>query len=145
MPQTSPGLAPVTKAEISAGEAARAAPREKTTRATHDAIRANLHRSPLYAGRIQGVGPRYCPSIEDKVVRFSDKERHHVFLEPEGLETAEYYPNGVSTSLPYDIQVRMLRTIPGLERAEMIDNEAQNFLNTVAGGLAAVALRGIFR
>jgi tRNA uridine 5-carboxymethylaminomethyl modification enzyme len=69
---------------------------------------------------IRGIGPRYCPSIEDKVVRFSDKERHQVFLEPEGLRTAEYYPNGVSTSLPYDIQVKMLRTIPGLERVEIV-------------------------
>ena len=91
-----------------------------TNRATHEAIRSGLSRSPLYSGVIQGIGPRYCPSIEDKVVRFSDKERHHVFLEPEGLETAEYYPNGVSTSLPYDIQVKMLRTIAGLERVEII-------------------------
>ncbi len=91
-----------------------------TNGATHEAIRSGLSRSPLYSGVIQGIGPRYCPSIEDKVVRFQDKERHHVFLEPEGLETAEYYPNGVSTSLPYDIQVKMLRTIPGLERVEII-------------------------
>ena len=91
-----------------------------TNSATHEAIRSGLSRSPLYSGVIRGIGPRYCPSIEDKVVRFSDKERHHVFLEPEGLETAEYYPNGVSTSLPYDIQVKMLRTIPGLERVEIV-------------------------
>ncbi|MGE5752029.1 MAG: tRNA uridine-5-carboxymethylaminomethyl(34) synthesis enzyme MnmG [Deltaproteobacteria bacterium] len=91
-----------------------------TNAATHEAIRSGLSRSPLYSGVIQGIGPRYCPSIEDKVVRFSDKERHQVFLEPEGLRTAEYYPNGVSTSLPYDIQVKMLRTIPGLERVEII-------------------------
>jgi tRNA uridine 5-carboxymethylaminomethyl modification enzyme len=87
---------------------------------THEAIRSGLSRSPLYSGVIQGIGPRYCPSIEDKVVRFADKERHHVFLEPEGLETAEYYPNGVSTSLPYDIQLKMLRTIPGLEEVEFV-------------------------
>jgi len=91
-----------------------------TNAATHEAIRSGLSRSPLYSGIIQGIGPRYCPSIEDKVVRFSGKERHQVFLEPEGLKTAEYYPNGVSTSLPYDIQVRMLRTIPGLESVEIV-------------------------
>jgi tRNA uridine 5-carboxymethylaminomethyl modification enzyme len=91
-----------------------------TNAATHDAIRSGLPRSPLYSGVIRGIGPRYCPSIEDKVVRFSDKERHQVFLEPEGLRTAEYYPNGVSTSLPYDIQVKMLRTIPGLEKVEIV-------------------------
>ena len=91
-----------------------------TNAATHEAIRSGLSRSPLYSGVIRGIGPRYCPSIEDKVVRFSDKERHQVFLEPEGLRTAEYYPNGVSTSLPYDIQVKMLRTIPGLEHVEIV-------------------------
>ncbi|OGP76660.1 MAG: tRNA uridine-5-carboxymethylaminomethyl(34) synthesis enzyme MnmG [Deltaproteobacteria bacterium RBG_16_64_85] len=91
-----------------------------TNAATHEAIRSGLSRSPLYSGVIRGIGPRYCPSIEDKVVRFSDKERHQVFLEPEGLRTAEYYPNGVSTSLPYDIQVKMLRTIPGLEQVEIV-------------------------
>ena len=88
-----------------------------TNAATHEAIRSGLDRSPLYSGRIQGIGPRYCPSIEDKVVRFAEKERHQVFLEPEGLETTEYYANGISTSLPYDIQVKMVRTIPGLEKA----------------------------
>ncbi len=91
-----------------------------TNAKTHEAIRSGLSRSPLYSGVIQGIGPRYCPSIEDKVVRFADKERHHVFLEPEGLTTAEYYPNGVSTSLPYDIQLKMLRTIPGLEKVEIV-------------------------
>ena len=91
-----------------------------TTAATHDLIRANLHRSPLYSGRITGVGPRYCPSVEDKVVRFADHERHQLFLEPEGLDTVEVYPNGLSTSLPVDVQLGMLRTIPGLERAEMM-------------------------
>jgi len=91
-----------------------------TNAATHEAIRSGLSRSPLYSGIIKGIGPRYCPSIEDKVVRFSEKERHQVFLEPEGLKTAEYYPNGVSTSLPYDIQLRMLRTIPGLSGVEIV-------------------------
>jgi tRNA uridine 5-carboxymethylaminomethyl modification enzyme len=91
-----------------------------TNERTHEAIRSGLSRSPLYSGVIKGVGPRYCPSIEDKVVRFADKERHHVFLEPEGLETSEHYPNGVSTSLPYDIQFKMLRTIPGLEEVEIV-------------------------
>lgn len=88
-----------------------------TNPATHDAIRSGLDRSPLYSGKIQGIGPRYCPSIEDKVVRFAEKERHQVFLEPEGLETTEYYANGISTSLPYDIQVKLVRTIAGLEDA----------------------------
>jgi tRNA uridine 5-carboxymethylaminomethyl modification enzyme len=91
-----------------------------TNAETHEAIRSGLSRSPLYTGVIRGVGPRYCPSIEDKVVRFPEKERHQVFLEPEGLRTAEYYPNGIPTSLPYDIQVKMLRTIPGLEKAEIV-------------------------
>ena len=91
-----------------------------TNAATHEAIRSGLSRSPLYSGIIKGIGPRYCPSIEDKVVRFSGKERHQVFLEPEGLKTAEYYPNGVSTSLPYDIQMKMLRSIPGLESVEVV-------------------------
>ncbi|GMV38953.1 MAG: tRNA uridine 5-carboxymethylaminomethyl modification enzyme MnmG [Myxococcales bacterium] len=90
-----------------------------TTEATHRIIRENLHRSPLYGGAIQGVGPRYCPSIEDKVVRFADKGRHQVFLEPEGLSTREVYPNGISTSLPLDVQVALIRSIPGLERAEI--------------------------
>lgn len=91
-----------------------------TTEATHAIIRANLDRSPLFAGVIQGTGPRYCPSIEDKVVRFAEKSRHQVFLEPEGRQTQEYYVNGCSTSLPFDVQWRMIRTIPGLERAEML-------------------------
>ncbi|MEZ4366788.1 MAG: tRNA uridine-5-carboxymethylaminomethyl(34) synthesis enzyme MnmG [Kofleriaceae bacterium] len=90
-----------------------------TTEATHAIIRANLDRSPLRQGAIEGVGPRYCPSIEDKVTRFADRERHQIFLEPEGLDTGEIYPNGISTSLPYDVQLAMLRTIPGLARAEM--------------------------
>jgi tRNA uridine 5-carboxymethylaminomethyl modification enzyme len=87
---------------------------------THDIIRANLHRSPLYTGIIEGIGPRYCPSIEDKVVRFADKERHQVFLEPEGWRTAEVYVQGMNTSLPEDVQMDMLRSIPGLERVEMM-------------------------
>ncbi len=87
---------------------------------THDLIRANLDRSPLFMGRIKGTGVRYCPSIEDKVVRFPDKIRHHIFLEPEGRKTTEYYPNGISTSLPVDVQMAMLRSIPGLEAAEMV-------------------------
>ena len=91
-----------------------------TTQETHEITRANLHRSPLYAGRIQGVGPRYCPSIEDKVVKFPDKPSHQLFLEPEGRHTSEYYVNGVSTSLPYEIQLAFLHTIPGLEQAEIM-------------------------
>ena len=87
---------------------------------THEIIRANLDQSPLYSGVIEGTGPRYCPSIEDKVVRFADKERHQVFLEPEGRQTGEYYVNGVSTSLPYPVQLAFLRSIPGLERAEIL-------------------------
>ncbi|MCD7754112.1 MAG: tRNA uridine-5-carboxymethylaminomethyl(34) synthesis enzyme MnmG [Clostridiales bacterium] len=90
-----------------------------TNERTHDIIRANLHRSPLFSGAIQGVGPRYCPSIEDKVVRFADKERHQLFIEPMGLNTEELYVQGFSSSLPEDVQVEMLHTIPGLERAEM--------------------------
>ncbi|HOV75415.1 MAG TPA: tRNA uridine-5-carboxymethylaminomethyl(34) synthesis enzyme MnmG [Candidatus Hydrogenedentes bacterium] len=91
-----------------------------TNEATHAAIRANLDRSPLFSGKIEGVGPRYCPSIEDKVMRFADKDRHRIFLEPEGLNTAEVYVNGLSTSLPEDVQQAFLRTIPGLEDAEIL-------------------------
>jgi tRNA uridine 5-carboxymethylaminomethyl modification enzyme len=91
-----------------------------TTSETHGIILSNLDRSPLYSGKIKGVGARYCPSIEDKVVRFKERERHQVFLEPEGLETKEYYANGIPTSLPYDIQVKFVRTIPGLENAEIM-------------------------
>lgn len=90
-----------------------------TTNRTHEIIREGLDRSPLFTGVIKGIGPRYCPSIEDKVVRFPDKLRHQIFLEPEGRDTLEYYPNGVSTSLPLDIQIRFLRTIPGLENVEI--------------------------
>ncbi|MEN3942455.1 tRNA uridine-5-carboxymethylaminomethyl(34) synthesis enzyme MnmG [Prosthecobacter sp. SYSU 5D2] len=87
---------------------------------THDVIRANLDKSPMYCGRIEGVGPRYCPSIEDKVVRFAEKDRHQVFLEPEGRHTREFYINGVSTSLPYEVQLQFIRSISGLEKAEII-------------------------
>ncbi|MEE9436381.1 MAG: tRNA uridine-5-carboxymethylaminomethyl(34) synthesis enzyme MnmG [Candidatus Adiutricales bacterium] len=91
-----------------------------TSQETHELIRSSLDRSPLFSGVIQGVGARYCPSIEDKVHRFSDKPRHQIFLEPEGRETAEIYPNGLSTSLPLDIQTAMLKTIKGLEKAEIV-------------------------
>ena len=91
-----------------------------TTTATHDIVRANLHRSPLYAGRIKGTGPRYCPSIEDKVVKFSTRDSHQIFLEPEGCHTSEYYVNGISTSLPYDVQLQLVQSIPGLEQAEIM-------------------------
>lgn len=91
-----------------------------TNQRTHEFIRSGLDRSPLYSGIIEGVGARYCPSIEDKIVRFSDRERHQVFLEPEGLDTNEIYPNGLPTSLPIDIQIKMVRSIPGLERAEIL-------------------------
>src|SRR5262249_12477725 len=91
-----------------------------TTPEVHDLIRANLDRAPMYSGQIQSRGPRYCPSIEDKVVRFADKDRHQIFLEPEGRQTLEYYCNGISTSLPNDVQQAMLRLIPGLEQAEVM-------------------------
>lgn len=91
-----------------------------TTEATHDVIRANLDRSPLYSGRICGAGPRYCPSVEDKVMRFPDKKSHHLFLEPEGIDTDWVYVNGLSTSLPFDVQQQMLKTIPGLEDANIV-------------------------
>jgi len=90
-----------------------------TTEATHDIIRNNLHQSPMYAGAIEGIGPRYCPSIEDKVVRFADKLSHQIFVEPEGLTTDEIYPNGISTSLPFDVQVQFVRTIKGFENAHI--------------------------
>ncbi|MEO6785048.1 MAG: tRNA uridine-5-carboxymethylaminomethyl(34) synthesis enzyme MnmG, partial [Chthoniobacteraceae bacterium] len=91
-----------------------------TNTRTHDIIRANLDKSPLYAGRIEGTGPRYCPSIEDKVVKFAEKGRHQLFLEPEGRHTLEYYVNGVSTSLPLDVQYAFIHTIPGLDHAELM-------------------------
>jgi len=91
-----------------------------TTARTNEIIRSNLHQSPLYAGQIKGTGPRYCPSIEDKVVKFSDRESHQLFLEPEGRHTEEFYVNGVSTSLPYEVQLEFIRSIPGLEKAEIM-------------------------
>ncbi len=91
----------------------------RTNAKTHTLIEQNLHRSPMYAGVIEGVGPRYCPSIEDKVVRFSDKDSHQIFLEPEGLGVNEWYPNGISTSLPFDVQIELVRSIEGLEDAHI--------------------------
>lgn len=91
-----------------------------TTEKTHDIIRANLHRSPIYSGKIHGIGPRYCPSIEDKVVRFSDKERHQLFIEPLGESTSEMYIQGMSSSLPEEVQIQMYRSVPGLEDAKMM-------------------------
>ncbi|MDR0623316.1 MAG: tRNA uridine-5-carboxymethylaminomethyl(34) synthesis enzyme MnmG [Treponema sp.] len=91
-----------------------------TTPQTHGIIRANIHRSPLYGGKITGAGPRYCPSIEDKVVRFPERDRHHIFIEPEGLETSEMYMNGASSSLPEDVQAAFIRSIPGLEEARIV-------------------------
>ncbi|RCW79734.1 tRNA uridine 5-carboxymethylaminomethyl modification enzyme [Halanaerobium sp. DL-01] len=91
-----------------------------TTEATHEIIKKNKMRTPLFSGVIEGVGPRYCPSIEDKVVRFPDKRRHQLFIEPEGLGTDEYYISGLSTSLPHDVQIEMIRTIPGMEKAEIM-------------------------
>jgi tRNA uridine 5-carboxymethylaminomethyl modification enzyme len=90
-----------------------------TTERTHDIIRAALDRSPLFTGAIEGIGPRYCPSIEDKVVRFADRTRHQIFIEPEGLSTFEVYPNGISTSLPFDVQLELVRSIPGFENAHV--------------------------
>lgn len=91
-----------------------------TTAATAEIIRANLHKSPLYGGVIEGIGPRYCPSIEDKIVRFADKDTHQIFLEPEGIATEEYYVNGFSTSLPYEVQLELIKTVVGCERAEIL-------------------------
>ena len=92
----------------------------RTTQAGHDLIRANLHRAPMFSGQIEGTGPRYCPSIEDKVARFGDRDGHQIFLEPEGLDDPTVYPNGISTSLPEDVQQALLKTIPGLEHAIML-------------------------
>jgi tRNA uridine 5-carboxymethylaminomethyl modification enzyme len=91
-----------------------------TTKETADLIRANLHKSPMYSGVIEGIGPRYCPSIEDKIVKFSEKERHQIFLEPEGIETDEIYVNGFSTCLPFEVQIDLVRTIIGCENAEIM-------------------------
>ena len=92
----------------------------RTTPATHEVIRANVHRSPMYSGQIKSSGPRYCPSIEDKIVKFGDRDGHQIFLEPEGLEDSTVYPNGISTSLPEEVQLAILATIPGLERVKMV-------------------------
>ena len=92
----------------------------RTTPSTHEVIRANVHRSPMYSGQIKSSGPRYCPSIEDKIVRFGDRDGHQIFLEPEGLEDSTVYPNGISTSLPEEVQLAILSTIPGLERVKMV-------------------------
>src|SRR5262249_31104749 len=91
-----------------------------TNAGVHDVIRQNLDRSPMYSGQIKGTGPRYCPSVEDKVVRFPEKDRHQLFIEPEGLTTKEYYINGLSTSLPEEVQREILRQVPGLEGAVML-------------------------
>ncbi len=91
-----------------------------TNERTHDIIRGGLDRSPMFTGVIEGVGPRYCPSIEDKIHRFADKSSHQIFLEPEGLTTHEIYPNGISTSLPFDVQLALVRSIPGLENAHIL-------------------------
>ena len=92
----------------------------RTTAATHEVIRANVHRSPMYSGQIKSTGPRYCPSIEDKIVRFGDRDGHQIFLEPEGLDDSTVYPNGISTSLPEEVQLQILASIPGLERVRMV-------------------------
>jgi tRNA uridine 5-carboxymethylaminomethyl modification enzyme len=92
----------------------------RTTPATHEVIRANVHRSPMYSGQIKSTGPRYCPSIEDKIVRFGDRDGHQIFLEPEGLDDTTVYPNGISTSLPEEVQLALVATIPGLERARLV-------------------------
>ena len=92
----------------------------RTTSATHEVIRANVHRSPMYSGQIKSTGPRYCPSVEDKIVKFGDRDGHQIFLEPEGLDDTTVYPNGISTSLPEEVQLALLPTIPGLERVRMI-------------------------
>lgn len=89
-------------------------------RKTHDVIRNNLDRSPMYAGVIEGIGPRYCPSIEDKVMRFADRNQHQIFLEPEGLTSNEIYPNGISTSLPFDVQMQIVRSMQGMENAKIV-------------------------
>lgn len=120
-----------------------------TTEETKQIILANLHRSPMYSGQIKSIGPRYCPSIEDKVVRFSDKERHQIFLEPEGLHTSEVYVNGVSSSLPYDVQLKFIRSIPALRNAEIMRSAYAIEYDYVLSGqidysLASQAIKGLF-
>jgi tRNA uridine 5-carboxymethylaminomethyl modification enzyme len=105
-----------------------------TTKETQRIVEENIHRSPLYSGKIKGVGPRYCPSIEDKFVRFSDKERHQIFLEPEGLHTEEVYVNGISSSLPFDVQYEMIRTVIGLEEAQIMRPAYAIEYDCVSGG-----------
>ncbi|NKI35687.1 tRNA uridine-5-carboxymethylaminomethyl(34) synthesis enzyme MnmG [Wenzhouxiangella sp. XN79A] len=121
----------------------------RTGPATHDIIRAALDRSPMYSGAIEGVGPRYCPSIEDKVVRFAERDSHQIFLEPEGLDLNEWYPNGISTSLPFEVQLEFLHTIPGLERARITRPGyaiEYDFLDPrdLSPGLASKVLDGLF-
>ena len=121
----------------------------RTNQRTHDVIRAGLDRSPLFSGAIQGVGPRYCPSIEDKVHRFGDRDGHQIFLEPEGLDDPTIYPNGVSTSLPADVQLEMLRTVRGLERVEIVQPGyavEYDYIDprALTAGLALRALPGLF-
>jgi tRNA uridine 5-carboxymethylaminomethyl modification enzyme len=121
----------------------------RTNPATHAVIRANAHLSPMVQGRIQGPGPRYCPSVEDKVVRFAAQESHPVFLEPEGRDSVEIYPNGVSTSLPADVQEQFLRTIPGLEQVRILRPgyavEYDHIVtDQIRGDLQVAALRGLF-
>lgn len=121
----------------------------RTTAATHAIIRDNAHHSPMYQGRIQGVGPRYCPSVEDKVMRFADQPSHLIFLEPEGRRSDEIYPNGISTSLPAEVQERFLRTIPGLEQVRMVRPGyavEYDFLCTdqLRADLQVATLRGLF-
>ncbi|MBR4542635.1 MAG: tRNA uridine-5-carboxymethylaminomethyl(34) synthesis enzyme MnmG [Lachnospiraceae bacterium] len=120
-----------------------------TNEETHKIIRANLDRSPIYAGIIEGTGPRYCPSIEDKVVKFADKERHQVFIEPEGLHTNEMYIGGMSSSLPEDVQLEMYRTVPGLERCRMVRNAYAIEYDCLASGQLKLSLelkniKGVF-
>lgn len=121
----------------------------RTTLATHELIRANLHRAPMFSGQIEGRGPRYCPSIEDKVGRFGDRDGHQVFLEPEGLDDPTVYPNGISTSLPEEVQLGLLKTIPGLERTRMLRPGyaiEYDFVDprALTAGLETRAIRGLF-